>query len=82
MLERQVEKERSPETMIADVEILSKEAEPLDPEGLSHSSTSGSIRSNLRTDSLASARAMSSRETLDRVLGEWNRCLEENEQRL
>ena len=65
-LERQVEKDSSTETMIQDVEILSEEAEPLDPEGLSRSSTSGSVRSKLRTDSLASARARSSRDTLDR----------------
>ena len=65
-LERQVEKERSPEATIEDVEVLSEEAEPLDLEGLSSSPTSGSLRSKLRTDSLASARARSSRDTLDR----------------
>ena len=65
-LERQVEKEQSPETMIEDVEVLSEEAETLDPEGLSSSSTSGSIRSKLRTDSSASARARASGDTLDR----------------
>ena len=61
-LESQVEKERSLETLIEDVEILSEEAEPLDPEGLSRSS---SVRSKLRADSLASARARASRDTLD-----------------
>jgi hypothetical protein len=45
-LEREVE--RSLETMIEDVEVLSEEAEPLDPEGLSRSSTSGSSRSFVR----------------------------------
>ena len=64
-LERQVEKERSLETMIEDVEILSEEAEILDPEGLSKSSTSGSVRSKLRKDSSASARARASKDTLD-----------------
>ena len=66
-LERQVEKERSTDTMIEDVEILSEEAQPLDPEGLTHPSPAGSIRSiKVRTDTLASARARASRDTLDR----------------
>ena len=64
-LERQVEKERSLETMIEDVEILSEEAEPFDPEGLSGSSSSGSVRSKLHSDSLASSKARTSRDTLD-----------------
>ena len=65
-LEREVEKERdSGESMIEDVDVFSEEAEPLDPVGLSRSSTSSS-RSKLRTDSGASSRARSSRDTLDR----------------
>ena len=63
-LERQVEKERSTDTMIEDVEILSEEAEPFDPEGLTSPSPSGSIIYKVRTDTLASARASS--DTLDR----------------
>ena len=65
-LERQAEKEQSPETMVEDVEILSEEAEPLDPEGLSSPPTSGAVRKKLRMDSLATARARASRDTLDR----------------
>ena len=65
-LEGQVEKEWSPQTMIEDVEIFSEEAEPLDAEWLSSSSSSGSIRSKLRADSLASAKARTSEDILDR----------------
>ncbi|KAF9647369.1 hypothetical protein BDM02DRAFT_2705085 [Thelephora ganbajun] len=65
-LERQVEMERTSETLIEDVEILSEEAEPLDPEGLSSPSTSEGSRSKLRSDSVASAKARTSRDTLDR----------------
>lgn len=66
-LEREVEKGLDAEaTMIEDVEVFSEEAEPLDPAGLSRSSTSGSSRSKHRTDSWTSARARSSRDTLDR----------------
>ena len=64
-LEREVEKERDTEqSVIQDVDVFSEEAEPL--EGLSSSQTSESSRSKLRTDSAASSRARSSRDTLDR----------------
>lgn len=67
-LEREVEKDRDDEvTMIEDVDVFSEEAEPLSPEGLSRSSTSGSSRSEkLRKGSVVSARARTSRDTLDR----------------
>ena len=65
-LERQVEKERSTDTIIEEVVILSEEAEPLDPEGLTSPSPAGSIHSKVRTDTLASARARASTDTLDR----------------
>lgn len=67
-LEREVEKGPDAEgTMIEDVELIYEEAEPLDPVGLSRSSTSGSSRSRkVRTDSWASARARASRDTLHR----------------
>ena len=64
-LEKEVEKDRdSEQSIIEDVDVFSEEAEPL--EGLSSSQTSGSSRSKLRTDSAVSARARSSRDTLDR----------------
>jgi len=66
-LEREVEKgQDTEETMIEDVDVFSEEAEPLDPAGLSRSSTSASSRSKQRTDSWTSARARASRDTLDR----------------
>ena len=64
-LEVEVEKDRDVEqSMIEDVDVFSEEAEPL--EGLSSSQSSSSSRSKLRTDSTASARARSSKDTLDR----------------
>ena len=64
-LEMEVDKERSLEqSMIEDVDVFTEEAEPL--EDLTGSPSSGSCRSKLRTDSCASARARSSRDTLDR----------------
>lgn len=64
-LEREVERDRDTElTMIEDVDVFSEEAEPL--EGLSSSQTSKSTSSKLRTDSMASARARASGDTLDR----------------
>jgi abelson tyrosine-protein kinase 1 len=64
-LEKEVEKERDTEqSLIEDVDVFSEEAEPL--EGLSSSQSSGSSCSKLRADSTASARARSSRDTLDR----------------
>ena len=66
-LERDVEKEQSTHTMIEGVEILSEEAEPLDPGGLTSPSLPGSIGIlKVRTDTLASARARASKDTLDR----------------
>ena len=67
-LECEIEKDQdSEETMIEDVEVFSEEAEPLAASGLSRSSTSGSSHSTkLRMGSGASARARTSRDTLDR----------------
>lgn len=64
-LEREVEKDRDTEqSLIEDVDVFSEEAEPL--EGLSDSQTSGSSLNKLRADSTTSAKARSSRDTLDR----------------
>ena len=66
-LEREVEKERDTErSIIEDVDVFSEEAEPLDPVGLGSPSTSTSSGSKFRSDSGNSARARSSRDTLDR----------------
>ena len=67
-LEREVEKEQDADvTMIEDVDVFSEEAEPLGPAGSSTSPTSGSSHSQkLSTDSMVSARARASRDTLDR----------------
>jgi len=67
-LEREVEKERDAEvTMIEDVDVFSEEAEPLDPAGMSASPTSvGSHSERLHSNSMVSARARASRDTLDR----------------
>jgi len=53
--------------MIADVDVFSDEAEPLDAAGMSASPTSGSSHSEKpHSSSMVSARARASRDTLDR----------------